>query len=53
MNTGKYVFAQLTDFVNKHEFDKCVKCYLGQLSPHGLNSWNHFLQLLKCEKLTQ
>jgi len=24
MNTGKFVFSQLTDFVNKYEFNKCV-----------------------------
>jgi hypothetical protein len=46
MNTGKYVFSQLLDFVNKYEFDKCVKRYFGNYRAHGLNSWNHFLQLL-------
>ena len=29
MNTGKYVFSQLLDFVNKYEFDKCVNRYFG------------------------
>jgi hypothetical protein len=46
MNTGKFVFSQLTDFVNKYEFNKCVKRYLGDYRSHELNSWNHFLQLL-------
>jgi hypothetical protein len=46
MNTGKYVFSQLLDFVNKYEFDKCVKRYFGNYRAHELNSWNHFLQLL-------
>ncbi|MDR2683911.1 MAG: DUF4372 domain-containing protein, partial [Prevotellaceae bacterium] len=46
MNTGKYVFAQLTDFVNRYEFDKCVKRYFGNYRYRDLNSWNHFLHLL-------
>jgi hypothetical protein len=46
MNTGKFVFSQLLDFVNKYEFDKCVKRYFGNYRSHELNSWNHFLQLL-------
>jgi len=46
MNTGKYVFSQLLDFVNKYEFDKCVKRYFGNYRTHELNSWNHFLHLL-------
>jgi hypothetical protein len=46
MNTGKYVFSQLLDFVNRYEFDKCVKRYFGNYRARELNSWNHFLQLL-------
>ena len=46
MNTGKYVFSQLLDFVNKYEFEKCVKRYFGDYRAHDLNSWNHFVQLL-------
>jgi hypothetical protein len=45
MNTGKYVFSQLLDFVNKYEFEKCVKRYFGDYRAHDLNSWNHFVQL--------
>lgn len=29
MNTGKFVFSQLLDFVNKYEFDKFVRRYFG------------------------
>ncbi len=29
MNSGKYVFAQLLQFVNKYEFEKGVKRYKG------------------------
>lgn len=46
MNTGKFVFSQLLDLVNRYEFDKCVKRYFGNYRSHDLNSWNHFLQLL-------
>jgi len=46
MNTGKYVFSQLLDIVNKYEFNKCVKRYFGDYRAHELNSWNHFVQLL-------
>ncbi len=46
MNAGKFVFSQLTDFVNKYEFNKCVKRYFGDYRSHELNSWNHFLHLL-------
>jgi len=46
MNTGKFIFSQLTDFVNKYEFNKCVKRYFGDYRYRDLNSWNHFLQLL-------
>lgn len=29
MNSGKYVFAQLLQFVNRSEFEKCVEHYKG------------------------
>jgi len=29
MNFGKYVFAQLLQFVNRSEFEKWVECYKG------------------------
>ena len=45
MNSGKYVFSQLLDFVNKYEFDKCVKRHFGDYRVHDLNCWNQFLQL--------
>jgi hypothetical protein len=46
MNAGKFVFSQLTDFVNRYEFNKCVTRYSGDYRSHELSSWNHFLQLL-------
>jgi FOG: Transposase and inactivated derivatives len=45
MNSGKYVFAQLLQFVNKYEFKKCVNRYNGDHRIRNLNCWNQFLQL--------
>lgn len=46
MNSGKYVFSQILDFIDKYEFDKCVKRYNGDYHTRDLNCWNHFVQLL-------
>ena len=46
MNSGKYVFYQITEFINRYEFNKCVKCYNGDLGVRDLDCWNQFLQLL-------
>ncbi|GAB1857300.1 IS4 family transposase [Flavobacteriaceae bacterium MHTCC 0001] len=45
MNSGKYVFAQLLQFVNKYEFEKCVKRYNGDYRTRNFNCWNQFAQL--------
>lgn len=45
MNSGKYVFTQLLQFVNKYEFEKCVKHYNGNYRTRELNCWNQFVQL--------
>ena len=45
MNSGKYVFSQLLDFVDRYEFEKCVKRYNGNFRVRELNCWNQFLQL--------
>lgn len=45
MNSGKYVFAQLLQFVNKYEFEKCVNRYKGDHWTRDLNCWNQFTQL--------
>ena len=45
MNSGKYVFAQLLDFVNKYEFEKCVNRYKGNYRTRELDCWNQFVQL--------
>lgn len=45
MNSGKYVFAQLLQFVNSYEFGKCVSRYNGDHRVRELNCWNQFVQL--------
>jgi hypothetical protein len=45
MNSGKYVFSQLLDFVNKYEFEKFVNKYNGNHRVRDLNCWNQFIQL--------
>ena len=46
MNSGKYVFSQITAFINQDEFRKYVKQYKGDLGVRKINCWNLFLQLL-------
>lgn len=46
MNSGKYVFRQMLDFVNQYEFDKCVKRYSGNYRVRDFKCWNQFVQLL-------
>ena len=45
MNSGKYVFTQILQFVNKYEFEKCVARYDGDHRVRDLNCWNQFVQL--------
>lgn len=45
MNSGKYVFAQILQFINKYEFEKCVGRYKGDYRVRELNCWNQFVQL--------
>lgn len=45
MNSGKYVFAQLLQFINRYEFQKCVSRYNGDHRTRNLNCWNQFIQL--------
>lgn len=46
MNSGKYIFYQIIEFINRYEFNKCVKRYNGDLGVRDLNCWNLFLQLI-------
>jgi hypothetical protein len=45
MNSGKYVFAQILQYVNEYEFEKCVARYRGDHGVRELNCWNQFVQL--------
>jgi hypothetical protein len=45
MNSGKYVFAQILQFVDKYEYEKCVIRYRGDHRVRELNCWNQFVQL--------
>jgi len=45
MNSGKYVFAQLLQVINRYEFKKCVTRYKGNHRVRELNCWNQFVQL--------
>jgi hypothetical protein len=46
MNSGKYVFRQMLDFVNQYEFNKYVHRYSGDYRVRGFKCWNQFVQLL-------
>lgn len=45
MNSGKYVFAQLLQFIHRYEFEKCVSKYNGDFRTRDFNCWNQFIQL--------
>ena len=46
MHFGKFVFAQIVEFIPRFEFEKCVKRYKGDFHAKSLNSYNHLLQLI-------
>lgn len=43
MNQGKYVFAQLTEFLPHRKFDRIVKKYDGNKYVKGFTCWNQML----------
>lgn len=45
MNRGKYVLAQLMDFVSRYEFNKCVERYDGHRGIRNFSCWDQFLSL--------
>jgi hypothetical protein len=45
MDPGKFVFAQLMDFVPRHDFDTCVRRYSGDRRPRGFSCRDQFLSL--------
>ena len=46
MHLGKFVFAQIVEFIPRFEFEKSVKRYKGDFHAKSLNSYNHLLQLI-------
>lgn len=46
MNQGKYVFAQLTEFLPRRKFDRIVKKYNGNKYAKGLSCWNQMLIMI-------
>lgn len=46
MHLGKFVFAQIVEFLPRYEFERCVKRYKGDFHTKSLNSYNHLLQLI-------
>jgi hypothetical protein len=46
MNSGKYVFAQLTDFLPRRQFDAIVNKYNGNHYVKHFTCWNHMLCMM-------
>ena len=46
MNTGRYIFSQVTDFIPRYEFDKCVARHFGDYHTRSFTCYNQFLYLL-------
>lgn len=58
MNSGRYVFSQITDFLPKRKFERLVTTHLDQTNKWSLTYWSHFLvlmfgQLFGCESLRE
>lgn len=46
MNIGRYVFAQVIDFIPRYQFDKLMKKYKGDWHAKNLTCYNQLLHLL-------
>lgn len=46
MNTGKYIFAQVADYIPSYEFDKIVRKHKGDHHVRDLSCYNLFLHLM-------
>lgn len=46
MNFGKYIFAQVIDFIPRYQFDKLVKKFKGNWHAKDLTCYNQLLHLL-------
>jgi len=43
MHTGRILFAQLLDFIPRHEFNRCVRRYRGNHRIRTFSCWDQFL----------
>ena len=46
MNQGKYVFAQLVEYLPQRLFDKCVEKYQGNYRVRHFTCWNQMLSMM-------
>lgn len=46
MHIGRYIFAQITDFIPRYVFDKVVIKYKGDFHAKDLTCYNQLLHLL-------
>ena len=46
MNISKYVFSQLTSFLNRSQFNDCVRKYHGDHYVKHFTCWNQLLALM-------
>lgn len=46
MNKDRYIFSQITDFMPRYEFDKCVRKYQGNKRMRDLTCRDQFLSLI-------
>ena len=46
MNQGKYVFAQLVEFLDHHKFEDFVAKYNGNKGIRGFTCWNQLLMMI-------
>ncbi len=46
MNIGRYIFAQVTDYIPIYQFDKAVEKYHGDWHAKEMTCYNQLLHLL-------
>jgi hypothetical protein len=46
MHSGKYVFAQVMDFLPVNDFNSCVKKYNGSYKVHHFSCWHQLLSMV-------
>lgn len=46
MNTGKYIFSQVTDFLSANDFIKCVEKFNGNHQVKHFSCWNQLMCML-------